>query len=365
MKRYLKPVSILLFAGTCIVYSILLYEKHKLSEFVKLIEKDPYYVTDSLAGHYHSPNYKLNYVWEEHPNHQFEKQTNNFGFVKTNATLEKKDSNMFRILVTGDSHLDGVINNHESFPSLLEKHLNSKFPTIKTEVLNGGVGFYSFVNYAGMYKKFKFLKPDVFIVSVYSGNDFIEAILYDPGNKKIIPALQTFWYRLAKLAFQIKTNMASTQSTNQLLFFKLFPAKEDIALTIAKKHLQEINQQCLQNNTKLLVVFLPTKIDAEKKFRQNLKTESGWNDTVLNTTKNLTTSLSNWLKKQNISSINTVPDLSDNQLKLFYDTDQHLNVNGHFMLENNVFKHCNWENMYIKSLPALKKNAETEPNTAK
>ena len=364
MKRYLKLPTVLLFAGSCIFFSILLYEKHKLSEFVKLIEKDPYYVTDSLTGHYHSPNYKLNYVWEEHPNHQFEKQTNNFGFVKTNATLEKKDSNMFRILVTGDSHLDGVINNHESFPSLLENHLNSKFPTIKTEVLNGGVGFYSFVNYAGLYKKFKFLKPDVFIVSVYTGNDFIEAILYDPGNKKILPALQTFWYRLAKLVFQIKTNLASTQSTNQLLFFKLFPSKEDIALTIAKKYFLEINQLCLQNNTKLLVVFLPTKIDAEKNFRQNLETKSGWNDTVLNTSKNLTTRLNNWLKKQNIRSINTVPNLSDNPLKLFYDSDQHLNVNGHFMLENEILKQCDWENMYKKSVPAFPRKTENRPNIA-
>jgi hypothetical protein len=81
-----------------------------------------------------------------------------------------------RILVTGDSHTDGVCNNSESFTNLLEAELSAAHPGEAIEALNAGKGAYSFYNYLGVLERLLPLRPDVFVVAVYGGNDFVESL---------------------------------------------------------------------------------------------------------------------------------------------------------------------------------------------
>ena len=98
--------------------------------------------------------------------------TNNLGFREDEDTQENKPANTIRVLVTGDSHIDGVVYNSESFPNLLESRLNADYGSERFEVINGGVGYYGPQHYLGFLRKYAFLRPDMFIVVVYSGNDF-------------------------------------------------------------------------------------------------------------------------------------------------------------------------------------------------
>ncbi len=248
---------------------------------------------------------------------------------------------MFRIIVTGDSHIDGVVNTNETFPNVLEAELNKFQNDKKAEVINAGVGFYSFQNYFGVIKKYANLKTDLFIVTVYTGNDFIEGYLYDEENQKVIPSLQTFWYRLKKGIFQWKTKMASTQSTNQILFFKNFPDKKEKALTIAEQNLLEIKKQCEENGTALLVILLPSKLETEKDFREKVINKSGWGNTEININRGLTDSLDARLRRNEIHCINVTTQFEMIERKLFWDTDEHLNKTGHLFLARIVLDKYN------------------------
>ena len=257
--------------------------------------------------------------------------------------MNKSDSS-FRIIVTGDSHIDGVVNADEAFPNVLETEIR-KFPKAKeVEVINAGVGFYSFQNYLGVIKKYGYLKPDLFVVTVYTGNDFIEGLLYEKENQKAFPSLQTFWYRLAKGFFQFRTKMASTQSTNQLLFFKIFPEKKEKALAIAKEQILEIKRRCAESQTKLLVVLLPSKLESEKEFKEKISHLSGWSGSDININRELTIKLDVWLKTQKIDFIDPNAQFEKAEERLFWETDQHLNKRGHSLLAKTVLENYNWQN---------------------
>jgi hypothetical protein len=212
-----------------------------------------------------------------------------------------------------------------------------------TEFLNGGVGFYSFQNYLGLIKKFSQLKPDLYVVTVYIGNDFIEGLLYEKENQSIYPSLQTFWYRLKKGFFQMTTKMASTQCTNQILFFKTFPEKKQKALDLARKYLTEIKTLCGANGTKLLVVLLPSKLESEKEFKEKIKQETGWDERYMNINQGLATELQKTLVAEKIDCMNVTDEFQKSGQKLFWDIDQHMNRQGHAVLAKIVLEKCQWK----------------------
>jgi hypothetical protein len=118
-----------------------------------LVDEANYYVADATAGHLHRPNVNLEFAWPEHQKGKIIFRTNNLGFREDNDTAIKKADHTVRILVTSDSHTDGVVNNAESFPNLLEDKLNAGSISPGFEVINGGVGYYTFQNYAGFLRK--------------------------------------------------------------------------------------------------------------------------------------------------------------------------------------------------------------------
>ena len=52
--------------------------------------------------------------------------------------------------------------------------LNQSLHDTHYQVINNGVGFYCPLNYLGVIKKYLYLAPDIYIVIVYGGNDFIK-----------------------------------------------------------------------------------------------------------------------------------------------------------------------------------------------
>jgi hypothetical protein len=97
----------------------------------------------------------------------------NLGFRKVaDVFVEQPD---LRILVTGDSHTEGVVPMAFHYTELIESALRDDHADMSIEVLNAGVGGTSFFQYLGVMEKFKSLKPDVVVAAIYGGNDFSEA----------------------------------------------------------------------------------------------------------------------------------------------------------------------------------------------
>ncbi len=121
-----------------------------------------------------------------HPLGRVHFRTNNLGLRRDADTQAAKAPGVFRILVLGDSHTDGYVDNSENFTALLEANLNSHLanPGGNFEVLNAGVISYSPVQELLWYEIHGTrLEPNLVLAVFYVGNDVVE--LLDPRKPSI------------------------------------------------------------------------------------------------------------------------------------------------------------------------------------
>lgn len=295
-----------------------------------------YYLADTIAGHIHQPNFQKEFKWPEHPKGIMIQKTNNLGFKKDTDTKIEKAANTFRVLVTGDSHIDGVVYNSESYPNQLEELFNENIADSLTyEFINAGAGYYGPQNYFGVLKRFKELKPDMFIVTIYTGNDFLDAVRIENENGRLqVPERKDdYYYDL--WAVDEKYSGFTGQLMNQVKFFKKFPGFKNTTISITQNYLTLIKEYCAENNIQLFIVLLPTKVDVEPKtdearineVREILKFTT--EDLTVNQT--LTQELINWLKANNLKYVDLHENWKENSIdeELFWKADYHLNHNGH------------------------------------
>ena len=300
-----------------------------------LTREPDYYVPDALAGHVHKPYAKREYAWAEHEKGRVVFRTNNLGFREDEDTEVARPERTVRVLVTGDSHTDGVVYNMESFPNLLEQKLNSTPGALRFEVINGGTGYYTFQNYAGFLRKYLDLKPDYFIVTVYTGNDFMEAVAAAAKAGQFAPPNTPFWYRLK---LRLAPAPLVSQALNQIIYFKASPQMKGEALEIARRQLKEISETCLQNNVRLVVVFLPSKLDVEDRSRlREVKNSFGLTEAEANVSQDLKGSLIDWLERQDVKYLDMAAYMSGKSDALFWEKDYHLNVRGHKLVSDALY----------------------------
>lgn len=129
-KAFFAAVILLCFARTGVQAGI-------------IVEREgDYYQNDKTVGHVHKPYAQRVYAWPESKTGKVTLKTNNLGFREDRDTVTVKEKGMIRALVSGDSQVDGVVENAGSFPHLLEEQLNAASQGAKFEFLNGGTGYY-------------------------------------------------------------------------------------------------------------------------------------------------------------------------------------------------------------------------------
>ncbi len=317
-----------------VVYILLLmlfanyYEHYKIYEFKSHIQDSEFYVLDPISGHHHSTNYKTIILWPEHEFGKFDMTTNNLGFREDSSTNNTKSPNTKRILVTGDSHIDGVLTNKDSYPNVLERTLNKKNGSYKYEIINGGNGFFSFKNYYGILDKFKHLILDEFIITVYLGNDFIENLFYENDNLGFFSSPGYVYYRLKKKYIKFRTGFENSQYTNQAVFFNTFPSKIDRTIAIADNYLSKIKSICTEQGIELKVVVLPSALEVDKSIQSKFE-KAGWAKATMSTNIEIKNRFIKKLESRQISFYDLSEEFSKSQKKLFWTTDSHLNDQGH------------------------------------
>jgi hypothetical protein len=284
-------------------------------------------VSDEVVGHHHSKNFKTTMPWPEHPDGQFDMVTNNLGFREDNPTKEQKAQNVKRILITGDSHIDGVLSNKDSYPNVLEALMNASDEE-QVEVINAGNGFYSFKNYYGLLEKYKYLKPDVYIVTVYLGNDFIENLIYEEDNLEFFRSPLYAYYRMKKKFIRMRTGLENSQHTNQAVFFSTYPSKIDETVSLSGDYLSKIKSICDNNDIDLEVVILPSSLEVDSSVRERFK-KAGWDKSTLGSNIEIKNRFIEVIKSKKISFFDLSNEFSSSDQKLYWDTDSHLNISGH------------------------------------
>ncbi len=285
------------------------------------ILNDDKYQLDATAGHIKKPNLSVAFDWPEHPNKSFTVTTNNYGFREDQDTRLEKSTNTKRLIVTGDSHTHGAVNNAESFCSLLENQLNAVDTPINYEVINAAAGYYTFKNYRGCLTRNLEFSPDHFIITLYTGNDFIEA-LFSAESPSFIESYQRSWYRIRK-AFQFSTSDKTglSQGILQDFYFRLYPSHQQKAMEIAKQEINAIVEICRRNNIQLTFILLPSQTDVNSASNSN--------------------TLANRLKKHfdkcNLQYIDLLPEFKKPTTSLYWKKDIHLNLKGHQQVASSVF----------------------------
>jgi len=200
--------------------------------------------------------------WAEHPNGQWGRRTNDDGYREdTDAGFAGAD---LAVLVTGDSHTDGVCDNAESFTNRLEALLAERHPGEVVCALNTGVVGFSFYNYLGVLRRFleSGSPPDIFVVAVYGGNDFIEALRPHHYFRGTFPPPRREGYWDSIEAAKRVSGPGLAQGLNQVLFFKEHPDEIDVALEAALVLSGEIRRLCEAEDIRLVFVFIPPAFEA-------------------------------------------------------------------------------------------------------
>ena len=283
---------------------------------------------DSLAMFIHQPYANIVQPWPEHLKGEVVFRTNNLGF-REDEDIEERVNIGTRILVTGDSHTDGVLYNEESFANVLESSLSDS----SIDVINGGTGFYSFRNYNGFLDKFKSLKPDYFIVNVFIGNDFRETLLYEDESDTYSNIVKNAYQRASrKLFMETRLDYPLNQGLDQVYYFKLFPSDRKKALDLAQLYTRKLDSLCAQNETKLIVTLLPSKLEVNDEFKNQIQKNTGWTDQITDVNNDLTDSYISFLNEEGIRFYDFRKFFSESEDKLYWDEDHHINVTAHKLI---------------------------------
>jgi hypothetical protein len=276
-KKILKLTAVLVF---CLILD---YSGSKLFDYLRGNSQESYYYFDEEIGRLHVPDIKFEVRWEEASTGAIVFQTNNLGFREDLPTLKEKDA-QYRIMVFGDSHTDGVVNNKDSFPNIAESLLNKDKPQF-VEIINAGVGHSSLYQQFLLFKRLLYLKPDMVIFTFYIGNDYLEIVRSTSPhlaieNGKITPAsaqwtfskwvnnslILRFFRRLdprpLMQAIRVK-RFAMWQSLQQSYYFTMGPGN---FYEVSKMHnyvVQDILKTAQKTNINVLFIVLPTKYQIE------------------------------------------------------------------------------------------------------
>ncbi len=224
-----------------------------------------------------------------------------------------------------------MVNNRESFPNRLEEFFNAPAGSPIFEVINGGVGYYAPQNYTGFLEKYLDLAPDVYVVVVYSGNDYLGALKYEVREERlrIPPRPAGYLERLEN----VRAPGPVSQALNQIYFFKAFPELRVQALDVTKRELEKIAVLCEANHIRLVVLLLPTKLDVEyetdgPRLDSAVATlELTPEDLAVN--QRLTEKLAEWLAGRGVEHLDLLSRPKESNDLLFWTQDYHLSSAGH------------------------------------
>lgn len=216
---------------------------------------DPFLVYDPVLQFRRVENLTQTRVIEDADGGPYEYKTNSLGLRNDADVLAEKPE--LRILVTGDSHVDGVCRNSDGFPAALGSFLTNAKPDRAVEVLNAGVGGYNPYNYLFALEKYAELKPDVFVVVIYGGNDFSGMMtLQRYYERRPPPAMQPYTVDRFLRQEGCPKGMVP-QEMAQVMYFLNNPDDEQVAIDTMNAISAEIVRRCRALGVKPLFVYLP------------------------------------------------------------------------------------------------------------
>lgn len=306
-----------------LVAAVLLIHVFEYRRYLQLINTS-YHQRVADARWVRKPNTVSRSVFNEHPQGFVIKQSNNLGFVKATPTHPNKARDVMRVLVTGDSHTDGYVHTEENFCTLLQQQMQA--PGCSAELLNAGMGNYSFANYAGVLVRNLYLKPDVFVLVTYAGNDFVENRMFEYRWYNPLQSLRQFRARIG-WRYQYPL-MYNNQSLAQVLYFHLYPNERQPALQYAKEKIDRMARLCNENKIQFVLFLLPTDYDLQPAYRVKIAAAYGFSSATLDVNKWFSLQLAAYAREKGIEVVDPSSRWLPQADSLYYSQDHHINAAG-------------------------------------
>ncbi len=297
---------------------------------IREYDPDCYYI--------YTPNLRNNARNQDHPAGGFPLWTNSLGIRRdTELSITKPK---VRVVVAGDSHVDGVCSNAENLCSLIERDLCDKYGEDAAEVLNFANGGYSFYNYLGVLHRVLRLgiEIDAFVLIVYGGNDFANTHLWHHFRGEA-PPMATAQKRLAMRNEIIAGEDAGHfgQYMLQVEYARSRPREIPIMRQMAREVTEEMQRLCDANNIDFLVAFLPSPLQALEQAPKEASTEpTARMMAKLNLKPKhleiLKTNADHYLAtlgELGIEAVDLRPHFQAQTQILYWKSDSHINLAGH------------------------------------
>jgi hypothetical protein len=286
-------------------------------------------IYDPITFVWGTPGFQSTFKARYRPSGDYVIQNNSLGFRRlTEINTTQPD---LRVLVTGDSHMEGLVPMPMHLTKLAEELLTEHSPGRRVEVLNAGRGGYSFFNYAGVAKKFEDLKPDIIVVAIYGGNDFKGCLaLYRFFNRMTLPP--PLEQKLRKKINEGRKSHSAlfAQYLNQALSFHYSPGDFQLARQATADFVQDMHAICEAQGAKLLLMYIPPMLDAQPQFsiknvRKILsKFDLEYDD--LHHSKDLATQLLTDAKALGVPCLDLTETFSRSTERMYWSSDHHINT---------------------------------------
>ncbi len=277
------------------------------------------------------PNHRQRRLWSEHPEGAFATVTNAQG-LRDDADVRSQRPAV-RLLFTGDSHIDGVLDNRDSLPNRIETWLADALGQEEVEVLNAAVGGFTLHNYVGTFERLAFLQPHAFVAVVYGGNDFQAAVV-----------LHRYFESLGKFEFERfspgarndaweASGTIRAQESGQVKYFLDNPGDEALAIEAALTALRELQRQCREQGVPLLVAYLPPPMTGQPQFWEEARALTrealDCSDEALAVSDRIADGMLDGLRESGVPTVDLRPRIRGSLDLLYWREDCHLNIKGH------------------------------------
>jgi lysophospholipase L1-like esterase len=270
----------------------------------------------------------------EHPGGRHRVRTNDLGMRNDADVLAEKPD--LRILVTGDSHTEGVCANDESFTWLLGQALREARPGETVEALNAGTGGYNAYHYLGVLQRYVELEPDVFVAVFYGGNDWVGAAKFQRFFLRQRPPargpLEIDEWKKAGIA---RGGLAS-QELGQRVYFLNNPEDVERSIFTGNAIAAEMKRICDEHGIALVCVYLPPPLRGQPQYYPDelaiLSDLLGERADEPDPTDTIADAWLAFLAEQGIPSLDLRPAFRAAEEHLYWERDAHIDLEGHALV---------------------------------
>lgn len=291
-------------------------------------------VSDPVAHVLRRPNESRVIRWPEHADGQFTIVTNAHSFREDGPTPAHTDAT--RVVVIGDSHTEGMVNNSESFPNLLEGLLDARAGEGTHDVVNAGVPGVGPLEQLGQLRRCLALQPQLVVMVLFTGNDFQGArnsacFFAGGGLGRIAREQEEFVRPISEIR---KRWSQSAQGFHQAYDFKVRPDHFELAVGATIQCYEAMVRLCRKRSVGFLVVALPSKFEVDDDdglgHMESMLDELGLTRDDYNVNRRLTEAFLETVEKElGVPILDLHETMRSAPDALFWSKDHHLNVRGH------------------------------------